>query len=485
MTDPQSEEGVPYTSPRPYMEGNMKNKKQPTEWVSVAEELAKNNAGILPANSWMRTHGYDALRCTMQRHSEIFKHLKQIKLRLTLDEQVKEAEQLAKENSGLIPAYVWLRENGRQGLAASIEKYPSAFAHVQQERRRYTLKESISDAEKLVKINDGVLPACSVLRKKGFGRVATALKAHPESFQHIKQTPLVYNKKKGSSAFTIELAESRNSDMVKGQEWTGCWNKYEFFCDLHGVYKQTYSNHYSFGDRCPKCAVKKRTLTIEEAEKRASDMVKGQIWSGAASKYDFICDKHGIYQQEFSAHVHQEQRCRDCSVERRTFTIEEAEANAPDMVKGQVWGGTSAKYKFLCDSHGIYEQQYSGHGQGQSCPRCFESRGETSVANVLDKINLVYERQKKFEKCRNYMKLPFDFYIPSLKTLIEFNGEQHYRSRERFGGEETFKKQQHRDSIKRKFARREGFRFITISYKIKNIETYLLKRLKMVGWRIA
>ena len=39
----------------------------------------------------------------------------------------------------------------------------------------------------------------------------------------------------------------------------------------------------------------------------------------------------------------------------------------------------------------------------------------------LDRNNILYKKQYKFEKCRNTHKLPFDFYIPNIRTCIEFS----------------------------------------------------------------
>jgi hypothetical protein len=44
-----------------------------------------------------------------------------------------------------------------------------------------------------------------------------------------------------------------------------------------------------------------------------------------------------------------------------------------------------------------------------------------------------------------------------------------------------FKKIQRHDSIKRHWARRNGYRLIVVSYRIKDIEGYLKKRLTVFG----
>lgn len=55
-----------------------------------------------------------------------------------------------------------------------------------------------------------------------------------------------------------------------------------------------------------------------------------------------------------------------------------------------------------------------------------------------------------------------DFYIPSLNTVIEYNGEQHYR---KVGiWEERFEKQQARDEELRQYCKDNGIKLIEIRY---------------------
>lgn len=61
------------------------------------------------------------------------------------------------------------------------------------------------------------------------------------------------------------------------------------------------------------------------------------------------------------------------------LTIKEAEWKFPDMVKGQAWIGTQAKYWFRCllpsgTRHPDYKQTYAHHASGQGCPPCGKKR---------------------------------------------------------------------------------------------------------------
>jgi very-short-patch-repair endonuclease len=78
--------------------------------------------------------------------------------------------------------------------------------------------------------------------------------------------------------------------------------------------------------------------------------------------------------------------------------------------------------------------------------------------------------------------LPYDFYLPERKILIEYQGIQHY-SIQRFGGMElekakkNFEEQQIKDEIKEKYAKNNGYLFLKINYN-ENIEEILKSTLK-------
>ena len=38
----------------------------------------------------------------------------------------------------------------------------------------------------------------------------------------------------------------------------------------------------------------------------------------------------------------------------------------------------------------------------------------------------MFEQQRKFEGCKDKNYLPFDFYLPTYNTIIEFDGRQHF-----------------------------------------------------------
>ena len=111
---------------------------------------------------------------------------------------------------------------------------------------------------------------------------------------------------------------------------------------------------------------------------------------------------------------------------------------------------------------------------GCGCPKCNRSKGELKISMWLDKNNIFYEPQMRFDDCCDIKTLPFDFYIPSLKIAIEYDGKQHFEPIEYFGGEESFEILQKHDAIKNEYCKNNGISLLRIPYyKYNNIEEEL------------
>jgi hypothetical protein len=122
--------------------------------------------------------------------------------------------------------------------------------------------------------------------------------------------------------------------------------------------------------------------------------------------------------------------------------------------------------------------------QKSGCPICSSSKGELKIREFLQKNNIKFIQEYKFDDCRNILPLPFDFAIWIKDELItcEFGGEEHYRPIEYFGGVESFVLLQKRDEIKRKYCEDNNIKLIVISYKeIDEIDLILEKELKVLN----
>jgi very-short-patch-repair endonuclease len=92
------------------------------------------------------------------------------------------------------------------------------------------------------------------------------------------------------------------------------------------------------------------------------------------------------------------------------------------------------------------------------------SYGEVLIADFLDKNIVKYIYNKSLKDCISSSKLRFDFYLPDFNICIEFDGMQHFKPIDLFGGEEEFEKLKIRDDIKNKWCSVNGVEMIRFNY---------------------
>lgn len=107
---------------------------------------------------------------------------------------------------------------------------------------------------------------------------------------------------------------------------------------------------------------------------------------------------------------------------------------------------------------------------GQGCPQCRQSKGERAIRSYLDLYNIEYIAQYRFDDCRHIKPLPFDFYLPHNNICIEYQGEQHYRPVEFFGGDEEFLIRKLRDEIKRDYCKTRNIILVEVPYYMNPVD---------------
>lgn len=136
-----------------------------------------------------------------------------------------------------------------------------------------------------------------------------------------------------------------------------------------------------------------------------------------------------------------------------------------------------------------WQASISKRARGANCPFLITYRGENYIKQYLQKNNISFNTQKKFSDLFGIGdgQLSYDFSISDEKhkyILIEYNGIQHYEANDYFGGEEQFKKQKEHDKRKRDYAKKHGYKLITIKYTYdtyESVEEYLDNELKKLG----
>jgi hypothetical protein len=121
---------------------------------------------------------------------------------------------------------------------------------------------------------------------------------------------------------------------------------------------------------------------------------------------------------------------------------------------------------------------------GCGCPACDASGGEQLIQNILEHYKIKYQREYRFDDCRDKNTLPFDFAVwkDNNFCLIEFHGELHYESFEFFGGDKELEDRKKKDLIKENYAKCNEIKLIIIPYwERKNAEKILIKELNIIN----
>jgi hypothetical protein len=111
------------------------------------------------------------------------------------------------------------------------------------------------------------------------------------------------------------------------------------------------------------------------------------------------------------------------------------------------------------------------HLLGKGCVACVNlqySKGQKKVEQFLNEYSIFFKRQKTFDDCINpktNTKLRFDFYIPEINICIEYDGQQHFKPNNLWGGECEFIKLQERDMVKNLYCKTNNIKLIRISFK--------------------
>lgn len=126
-------------------------------------------------------------------------------------------------------------------------------------------------------------------------------------------------------------------------------------------------------------------------------------------------------------------------------------------------------WKFQCDCGNIIECNGTDvrRGNTSSCG-CLKSKGEQKIQEILSKNNIYYVKEKIFDNCvfedtQSYAK--FDFYLPNLNYIIEYDGKQHfYYESEGWNNEEHYNKLLKHDKYKNNWCKENEIPLIRIPY---------------------
>lgn len=216
-------------------------------------------------------------------------------------------------------------------------------------------------------------------------------------------------------------------------------------------FNQSPSKHLS-GHGCQPCANelrRTRLYTLEEFTRKGRanfntlfDYSLILEFKGVKSNVEVICTKHKkTCSQVAEKHMSGKNPCKDCvdellkanSINRRIGKDEFIKRANIKYGEGRydytnyiyTTNRTPSEIKCNCCEN-IFPMDPANHWAGKGCRLC-RNKTERKLHEYLLKIFPECILSFKQEWCKNVNHLPFDFYIPSLKIIIELDGAQHFK----------------------------------------------------------
>ena len=300
----------------------------------------------------------------------------------------------------------------------------------------------------------------------------------------------------------FHLKHGDKFDYSKIKEIKSRNDKIEIICKKHNItFEQQVFVHYTgAGCGCELCNSERKQIKkyntetflkeLPESLKKYDYDYSKVNYTGIFNKVEVICKKHGSFlispTKLLSGH-----RCRKCDTEEKS---EMFRSSTEDFIK-------------KCKERFDIEYDYSKTVYGKNardeiiigCPNCgfvkttplmfyyseigckcqtHQYIGETKTAKFLTRNNIVFERQKKYPDLKDKTFLSYDFYLQNYNLLIEYNGRQHYEQKAFNKTRKEFLLQKHHDWLKRKYAKKNGIKLLTIPYwEFNNIDKILKENL--------
>lgn len=320
-------------------------------------------------------------------------------------------------------------------------------------------------------------------RDCGYERVSEALKE---------------KKKKYSFSDVEDFFKSKMPDYTlvsKELDFENASTKIKFVCPKHkNITQEKQFQVLLTKPYCSLCSIEnvdRNKIPFETVVKDFNDngyvvISKEEEYKNAATKIEVLCSKHGNFFIRYG-HLKEGKGCPTCGGETKREKLKKSFLDVVENInkegfivlsKENEYKSTTTKLKLECPFHkgkhfySSYSHVVHSH---VGCPLCNESKGERKIRLVLDKHNIKHIAQKRFKDLYRYhgKYLSYDFYIPSQKVLIEYQGEFHTTVTS-WSTEEHLEDQQERDKLKLEYAEKNGFTLIQIwHWDYDNIEKIL------------
>ncbi len=167
--------------------------------------------------------------------------------------------------------------------------------------------------------------------------------------------------------------------------------------------------------------------------------------------------------------------CQECY---KIKAFNKLKKNNPSYIFSHDYKGVDEIIKYKCIACGDINEKTPYTLKRSAGCTCYApktlSKGNYMCGRYFEDNNIQFSREKRFQDCRHINMLAFDFYLPDYNMCIEFDGEQHFRPVDYFGGIKSFKRQKRNDQIKNDYCRDNNIKLVRIPfYHFNRIEDIL------------
>lgn len=256
-------------------------------------------------------------------------------------------------------------------------------------------------------------------------------------------------------------------------------SKLKIICPEHGEFEQTPRCHLQ-GKGCSQCAPNAKTNQkdiLNRLKEQFGDSVDYSLVNFKTTRepITLICPEHGQFSKPVKAIFESKHACPKCSgvapVSQNSFIerANEIHCNKYDYSKVKMIK-TKEKVTIICNEHGAFEQTPSKHLSGNGCPSCCASSGERLIESFFIKHNIEYQKEYpllKNPETRCWLRA--DFYIPSKNLVIEYDGIQHFKAIDHFGGLSRLRRTKKLDKLKNDFCEKKDIAIKRFKYNQKDL----------------
>lgn len=159
-----------------------------------------------------------------------------------------------------------------------------------------------------------------------------------------------------------------------------------------------------------------------------------------------------------------------------------------DIIPTKLSSGSKIKVWWTCknnNEHRWFATIKDRTTKGSGCPFCAIKLNisELKMLEIIKKVfllqRILYRYKPKWLK-----RMELDVYLPKLKLAFEYQGQQHFRPIDFFGGEQVYIEQVKRDKLKKKLCENRNISLIYIFYNEKLSKKLIQQKITNAGFLI-